>query len=74
MNQLRGSLKSVTMWFNGILGAAVVALPTLMESFPAMEGYLSHKAYHAMMGAIIVGNILLRVKTSASLAEKGAVR
>jgi cytochrome b561 len=72
MTTVRGALKSWTVWFNTLAGMAVVSLPTMMETFPQLEGYLSHKTYHFAMGALVAANILLRVKTSVSLARKGA--
>jgi len=62
--------KSFTIWFNGIIGAAVVALPILQEQAPQLQDYLPASLYHYGMDALIVGNIILRFKTNGALAEK----
>lgn len=72
LDHLRGALRSATMWVNGIAGAGVAALPVLREDFPSLQQYLDHQVYRYAMGAIVVANMLLRVKTKTSLADKGA--
>ena len=75
---LKGAVKSWTVWCNGV-GAAVVgwivmipdALPSIKQSFPELQPYLSGKAFKYGMLAILVGNIVLRIKTTKSLSEKG---
>ena len=62
--------KSLTIWFNGIMGAAVVALPIAQDNFAQLQDYLPANPYHSMMGAVVVGNIILRFKTNGALAEK----
>lgn len=62
--------KSLTIWFNGAMGVAVVGLPMAQDSMPQLQDYLSANLYHYAMGALIVGNIILRFKTTSSLAEK----
>lgn len=70
MANVKGALRSVTMWVNGLVGAGVAALPVLRDNFPAMEQYLDHQAYRYAMGAIVAANIALRIKTNGSLADK----
>jgi hypothetical protein len=70
MDSLRGALRSLTMWVNGLAATAVAALPTLRDDFPQIEQYLDHQVYRYAMGALIAANILLRMKTTTSLADK----
>jgi hypothetical protein len=70
MDNLRGALRSLTMWVNGLAATAVAALPTLRDDFPQIEQYLDHQVYRYAMGALIAANILLRIKTTTSLADK----
>lgn len=70
MDNLRGALRSLTMWVNGLAATAVAALPTLRDDFPQIEQYLDHQVYRYAMGALIAANILLRMKTTTSLADK----
>lgn len=62
--------KSFTIWFNGIMGMAVVFLPLAQEQLPQLQDYLPASLYHYGMGALIVGNIILRFKTNGALADK----
>jgi hypothetical protein len=71
---LRGAVRSLTLWVNGALGSIIIALPVLQANFPALEQYLGHDTYRYAMGAIVAANILLRVKTTSSLQDKGAQR
>ena len=64
------SHKSLTIWFNGVIGAAVVALPLAQDQLPQLQDYLPANLYHYGMGALIVGNIILRFKTNSALANK----
>jgi len=72
VDHLRGALRSMTMWVNGAAAAGLAALPTLREDFPQLEQYLDHQVYRWAMGALVVANMLLRVKTRTGLADKGA--
>jgi len=62
--------KSLTIWFNTVMGTAIVVLPVAQDQFPALQGYVPDKWYHYTMGALVVGNILLRFKTNRPLQEK----
>lgn len=72
LNHLRGALRSATVWVNGMAGAGIAALPVLRDNFPSMEQYLDHQVYRYAMGGIVAANLLLRMKTSKSLADKGS--
>jgi hypothetical protein len=62
--------KSLTLWFNGIAGTAVVVLPFAQEQLPQLRDYLDAGFYHALMGAVVAGNIILRFRTRTALADK----
>ncbi len=62
--------KSMTIWFNSVMGMMVVGLPVAQDSMPQLQEYLPAGLYHYLMGALIVGNILLRFKTNGALADK----
>ena len=55
---------------NGICGGAVVAIPALHDQLPQLQDYMTPTVYHRAMGAVIVGNILLRFKTDRALDQK----
>ena len=71
---LRGSLRSLTVWFNaaaaGLLAVLPELLPALADAAPSLQPYLGPDVYRYLMLAIVVGNIVLRVRTSTSLADK----
>lgn len=62
--------KSLTIWFNSVMGILVVALPMAQDNFAQLQGYLPANFYHYFMGAVIIGNIVLRFRTSAPLSAK----
>ena len=68
---LRGALRSWTIHFNTYFGLLWAALPSLQEQFPQLQPYLPAKPYQYGMAIVIIGNLLLRIKTQGSLADKG---
>ena len=67
---LAGAMKSWTIWFNTILGIVIQTLPDAQSTFPQLQDYLPADIYHKALGALIVGNLLLRVKTNKALSER----
>jgi len=70
MSSLKGAFRSFTIWFNSLMAVVIASLPLMQDSFPELQSYVPSKWYHYAMGLLIVGNILLRIKTTTSLAEK----
>lgn len=68
--KIAGMYKSMTMWFNGLIGMALVGLPEIKSSFPELQSYLPEGFFKYSMGALIIGNILLRFKTTKGLQDK----
>lgn len=62
--------KSATIWFNGVGAMVIMGLPQAQDSFPQFQGYIPEKFYHYGMGALVLGNILLRFKTTKALQDK----
>lgn len=69
---LRGAVRSWTIWFNGVMAAGLAALPSLQDWFPQLQNYLPTKPYQYATVLLLVGNFLLRFKTTKSLAAKVA--
>lgn len=67
---LKKAHKSMTIWFNGIMGTIVIALPLAHDQLPQLQDYLPAAIYHYLMGAVVFGNIILRFKTTRALAQK----
>jgi hypothetical protein len=68
--KLKGAKRSTTIWFNALAALAVLLLPEAQNQFTLLQPYLDETLYRWAMGIITAGNILLRFKTVASLAEK----
>lgn len=75
IERLKKSWLSLTMWFNATLGAVLATLwlflPELTSTLPAVREYLDGDIYKKLMLLAIIGNMILRVKTTQDLANKG---
>lgn len=58
--KLRGSLKSLTVWFNGVMAAAPAALLYAQDQLPMLRDYLPLNLYGYAFGATVLGNLALR--------------
>lgn len=68
--KLRGMHKSVVIWFNGLLLALLPVLDYAKDSLPQLADFLSPDVYKAVGLAVVTANIVLRFKTTSSLADK----
>lgn len=66
---LKGAVKSWTAWAGAVLVAAPEILPQLAPHFQEL---MTPDRYHRLLQIVGIAMILLRVKTSKSLSEKGA--
>ena len=64
--------KSMTIWFNSIMGTAAVVLPDLMLQLPTMQAYLPTDLYRWMFVFTIAGNIVIRFRTNTAVGVKDA--
>lgn len=62
--------KSLTMWFNSILLAALPAIEYANSQLPQVKQFLGDKIYMAVGISALIGNMLLRLKTTKDLADK----
>lgn len=67
---LKGAWKSLTVWFAGILAAAPLVLPMVQENFKDFAPYIPDALESKAMQAIAVLIVLLRIRTTTSLANK----
>lgn len=70
MKWLKGSLKSLTIWFNGILLALLPLMEYLKDSLPQLQEWLGADLYRTVGLIVVIGNILLRYKTNKPVSEK----
>lgn len=67
----KGAYKSRTIWFNSFMGLFVqIVLPKALETLPLLYGVYPNSIYFTLLVVIIFGNVLLRFKTTTSLANK----
>lgn len=71
IERLKKSWLSLTMWFNASLATVWLFLPELTSTLPALREYLDGDVYKKLMLLAIIGNMILRVKTTQDLANKG---
>jgi hypothetical protein len=71
MNWLRGAIRSFTLWFNAALIMFFEGLPMIKESLPELHDYVPPGWFVWIMRVVIVGNIVLRLKTRQSIPDKG---
>jgi len=69
--RLKGAWYSLTMWFNASLATVWLFLPELTSTLPAVREYIDGDIYKKLMLLAIIGNMILRVKTTQDLANKG---
>lgn len=67
---MSGSLKSLTIWFNSVIGVALTIIPILQDTVPQLQDYMTPNAYKITVGILVIGNLLLRLKTTKPLSEK----
>jgi hypothetical protein len=72
IDHIKGAWRSWTIHFNLWMGTLLGALPLAQESFPQLQPYVPANLFQYGMAALIVGNFLLRFKTTGSLADKVA--
>lgn len=70
VNKVRGLFKSWTAWFNALCGFIAFGLPELAAALPLVREHLPDGLYGSVFIVTLVGNILLRFKTSRALEDK----
>lgn len=70
IDHLKGAWRSWVIRFNMAVGALASVLPMAQDSFPQLQPYIPANVFQYAMAALIIGNMLLRFKTSGSLADK----
>lgn len=70
IDKLAGAKRSLTVWFNGVVGVVVPSLPMLGDNIPAMQPYLTQHLYQWIGGIVVFANIALRFKTTQPLENK----
>lgn len=66
----KGALKSLTVWAAALLAIMPEALPIIQQNFSDFEPFIPKAMQSHVMQLIAVGMVLLRIKTTKSLAAK----
>lgn len=68
---LRGAIKSLTVKFSLFLAVLPDALLLIQSNFPTVAPFIPEGAQSRVLQVIALVILILRVKTNASLADKG---
>ncbi len=68
--RLQGAMRSLTVWANGIILTAIPLYETFKDDFTQLQPYMTDANYRKLALCIVVGNIILRFKTTKDLANK----
>lgn len=75
MNKIRGALRSITIWVNGLFLAVFPFAEQIMagihDNLPQLENYLPSNVFKTIGLILVVFNIYQRTRTSKSLEVKG---
>ena len=67
---LKGSARSLTVWFAGALMVAPDALALIQSNWPTLEPFIPQAMESRVLNIIALLVLLLRIRTSTSLAAK----
>lgn len=62
--------RSWVIRFNAFGAAIITGLPYLQDQWPQLQGLINDRFYHTALTIIILGNMVLRFKTSKPLEQK----
>lgn len=71
---LVGCLKSWTIHFNLWFSLFVYNLPDMITNFQSLQGHIPDNLYKYAFAFLMVANFVLRIKTNASLINKGTTQ
>ena len=67
---IKGAWKSLTVRFGGLLMILPDALPMIKDQWPTIAPFIPDALESRVMNVIALGILLLRVRTTKSLADK----
>lgn len=68
--RIQGAVRSITIWINGVALAAIPLYESFKDHFTQLQPYMTDANYRKLAMCIIVGNIILRFRTTKDLANK----
>jgi hypothetical protein len=70
MKWLKGSLKSLTIWFNGVCLSLLPIFEYAKDALPQLQDFLGPNVYRNIGLLVVIANIVLRYKTNKPVSEK----
>jgi hypothetical protein len=64
--------KSMTIWFNTVLGSMTAMIPLAMEQLPVLKEYLPVNWYMWALVLLTVGNVIIRARTHTAIGMRDA--
>jgi hypothetical protein len=64
--------KSLTIWFNGVVGSLAMLLPDLMVQLPTLREYVPDDIYRWLFMVVVVGNVIIRARTHTAIGVRDA--
>lgn len=68
--KIRGTRKSLTIWFNATALTILPLLDALQAGLPLMQQYSNGRMFASFAMTVLLVNIFLRFKTDSDLADK----
>lgn len=68
--KINGAFKSITIYFNILMLTAMEFVTYAHDVFQELQPYVPAETYRILALVLIIGNLILRFKTTKSLAEK----
>ena len=70
LKKIAGLRKSVTFYFNATFAALAAILPDLIQVIPELQPLVGPEVYRHLLILNILGNVLIRGRTSKPLEDK----
>lgn len=70
LKKVAGLRKSLTFYFNASFAAIVAVLPDLLNAIPDLQPLVGPEVYKHLLIINILGNVLIRGRTSKPLEDK----
>lgn len=70
LDRIQGAIRSLTIWFNGIIAAFVPMYEMFKEELPGLQQYMTPELYFKLAMYVAIANIILRFRTTMDLANK----
>lgn len=70
IDKLQGARRSLVIWFNALLLAALPMYQIVVDELPKFQQYMPEHMYKYVGMGVVIINILLRFRTTTALENK----